>query len=95
MKTNYHSTLTSPTPAVIEETGTLNQFYSFTEQLSNHKRVRFTGKTDEADNIDWNFKYRGRELTLQYNISNGISLIPHSLRGNEAVEELASTLRAR
>ncbi|RXK81175.1 DUF3630 family protein [Filimonas effusa] len=95
MKTKYHSTLTTPTPAVIEETGTLNQFYSFTQQLSNHKKVRFTGKTDEADNIDWNFRYRGRELTLQYNIYNGISLIPHSTRGNEAVEELASTLRAR
>lgn len=95
MKTEYHSTLTSSAITVLEETATLNEFYSFTDQLSNHKKVRFTGKTDEADNIDWHFKYRGRELTLQYNIYNGISLIPHTIKGNRAAEELASTLKGK
>jgi hypothetical protein len=95
MKTEYHSTLTTSPATVIEETATLHDFYSFTEQLSNHKKVRFTGKTDEADNIDWRFKYRGRELTLQYNIYNGISLIPHNTRGNRAAAELATALKSR
>lgn len=94
MKAKYHSTSTSNnTFAIIEDVATLNQFYSFARELSNDKKVRFMGKTDEADNIEWNFTYRGRPLTLQYNIYNGISLFTHSLKDNTAAEQLVSVLR--
>ena len=71
MKPNdYNTTLST----VIDESASLQQFYSFTNQLSRNKKVRFTGKLDEADNIEWNFKYRGYPFSLQYNIYNGVTL---------------------
>lgn len=96
MKTKYHSTTTSTSAfSIVEEAATLHEFYSFAQQLSNDKKVRFTGKIDDADNIEWHFTYRGRPLTLQYNIYNGISLFAHSLRDNTAAQQLVSVLTNR
>ena len=67
---------TTTNTAIIDDSASLQKFYLLTNQLSKHRKVRFTGKLDEADNIEWNFKYRGYPLTLQYNIYNGVSLTP-------------------
>lgn len=95
MKTKYHSTTTTTsisTFSIVEDAATLHEFYSFAQQLSNDRKVRFTGKTDDADNIEWNFTYKGRPLTLQYNIYNGISLFAHSLKDNTAAQQLVAVL---
>ncbi len=91
MQATYHSTVSDNT--IIDENGSLNQFYSLTNQLSKTRHVRFTSKTDEADVIEWHFKYRGRPLTLQYNIYNGVSLYSRESKDAEKVQELMGKLR--
>lgn len=96
MKTNNYTTTTSSGSfSIVEDAATLNEFYSFTRQLGNDKKVRFTGKTDDAESIDWNFTYRGRPLTLQYDIYNGISLFAHSQKDHSAAQQLVSALMNR
>ena len=90
MQTIYHTTATEQ---VISETGSLTEFYNLTNKLSKTRFVRFTGKNDEADNIEWCFTYRGRKLMLQYNIYTGLSLHTNNVRGIKAVEKLAEKLR--
>lgn len=80
---------------VLDENASLNQFYAFTATLSSNKHVRFIAKNDEADIIDWHFKYRGRQLTLQYNMYNGVSLFPQNVKDQQAVQELLAQLRGR
>lgn len=89
MQTRYHTTATEK---VINETGSLNEFYHLTNKLSKTRFVRFTGKTDEADNIEWCFTYRGHKLMLQYNIYNGVSLHTHNLKDSKAIQILADKL---
>jgi len=95
MKTSVKITNSSMETSVIDETGSLQKFYSLTHELSKSRHVRFTGKTDEADNIEWHFKYRGRELTLQYNIYNGVTLQPMNSKAANAAFELAGLLKSK
>ncbi|WP_153796520.1 hypothetical protein [Foetidibacter luteolus] len=81
--------------SVIDENGSLQKFYSLTHELSKSRHVRFTGKTDEADNIAWRFKYRGRELTLQYSIYNGVTLQPVNSKDSGTAYELAVKLKSK
>jgi hypothetical protein len=92
MTPNDYSTTYS---TIIDEGASLQQFYLFTNQLSRHKKVRFTGKLDEADNIDWNFKYRGYPLTLHYNIYNGITLSQPNGKDLKVVNEVAIILKSK
>ena len=92
MKPNDYNTTYS---TIIDDSASLQQFYSFTDQLSRNKKVRFTGKMDEADNIEWNFKYRGYLLTLQYNIYNGVSLSQPNGKDLKVVNEVAIILKTR
>ena len=92
MQTMYYTTTTAK---VISEPGSLNEFYNLTNKLSKTRFVRFTGKNDEADNIEWYFTYRGRKLALQYNIYTGVSLNTHSSKDLKAVEKLAEKLLQR
>lgn len=81
--------------AIIDETASLQQFYSLTNQLSRNRRVRFTGKLDDADIIEWNFKYRGYPLTLQYNIYNGVTLSQSNGKDAKVVNEVAVILKGK
>ena len=80
---------------IIDENGSLHQFYNLTHILSNTRHVRFIGKSDEADNIEWHFKYRGRDLTLQYSIYNGVSIYPQDVKDTETVARLLDKLKNR
>ena len=90
MQTTYHTTTTAK---VLSETGSLAEFYNLTNKLSKTRFVRFTGKNDEADSIEWCFTYRRRKLMLQYNIYTGVSLLTNNVKGIKAVEKLAEKLR--
>jgi hypothetical protein len=92
MKPNDYNTTFS---TIIDDNASLQQFYLFTNQLSRNKKVRFTGKFDEADNIEWNFKYRGYPLTLQYNIYNGVSLSQPNGKDFKVVNEVAIILKTK
>jgi hypothetical protein len=89
--TDYSTTYST----IIDDAASLQQFYLLTNQLSRNKKVRFTGKLDEADNIDWNFKYRGYPLTLHYNIYNGVTLSQQNGKDLKVVNEVAVILTGK
>lgn len=92
MKPEEYSTTCS---TIIDDNASLQQFYLFTNHLSSNKKVRFTGKMDEAEIIEWHFKYRGYPLTLQYNIYNGISLSQPNAKDLKVVNEVAVILKSK
>ena len=79
---------------IIDENGSLQQFYRLTNELSSNKKVQFMSKNDEADNIVWCFKYRGNPLCLQYNIYSGVSLLNQGKNLQTAIK-LATELKAK
>ena len=88
------------TEAVIADDGGLKQFYQIADILSNDFKVSFSHKEDDFDTIDWEFKFKGHNLTLHYNIYNGISIFPTKTRDalnkdNKAVVELAGVLETK
>lgn len=88
------------TEAVIADDGSLKQFYHVADVLSRDFKVSFSHKEDDFDTIDWEFRFKGHNMTLHYNIYNGISLFPTKTRDalnkdNKAVVELAGILEAR
>lgn len=78
---------------VIDENGSLQTFYLLTDKLSKTRFVRFTNKFDEADAIEWHFKYHGHPLTLQYDIYNGVTLTPLTSKDITAATKLAVKLK--
>jgi hypothetical protein len=91
MKPYDHNTSVS---TVIDEHGSLQKFYLLTDKLSKTRFVRFTNKLDEADSIEWQFKYRGHQLSLQYDIYNGVTLTPQTTKDVPAANKLAVKLKA-
>ncbi len=93
MRPDEYSTLAES--MVIDETGSLQKFYLLTNELSSNRHVRFISKTDNADNIEWHFKYHGHPLALQYNIYNGLTLMPQNTKDIGAAGKLAVKLKGR
>jgi hypothetical protein len=88
------------TEAVIADDGGLKQFYHIADVLSQDFSIKFSNKEDDFDTIDWEFRFKGHNLTLHYNIYNGISIFPTKTRDalnkdNKAVVELASVLEGK
>ena len=73
---------------VINESGSLQQFYRLTNILSKTRFVHFTAKQDEADILEWRFKYRGNKLALKYDIYNGVTLLFNE-KGSKAANKIA------
>jgi len=88
------------TEAVIADDGGLKRFYQVADILSEDLKVKFSNKEDDFDTIDWEFRFKGYNLTLHYNIYNGISIFPTKTRDalnkeNKAVVELANVLELK
>lgn len=88
------------TEAIIADGGGLKQFYHIANVLSQDFKIKFSNKEDDFDTINWEFRFKGHDMTLHYNIYNGISLFPTKTRDavnkdNKAVVELASVLEGR
>ena len=88
------------TEAVIADDGGLKQFYQIADILSSDFKVSFSHKEDDFDTIDWEFKFKGHNLTLHYNIYTGISIYPRKFReaprkDNDAVVEVAKFLESK
>jgi hypothetical protein len=92
MKPNDYNTTFS---TVIDDNATLQQFYVLTNELSRIRKVRFTSKLDEVDNIEWNFKYRGYPLSLNYSIYSGVTLKQENSKDAKVVTELAGKLKGK
>ena len=88
------------TEAVISDDGGLKRFYQVAAVLSDEMKIKFSNKEDDFDTIDWDFRFKGHNLTLHYSIYTGISIFPTKTRDalnkdNKAVVELASVLEAK
>lgn len=88
------------TEAVIADDGGLKQFYRIANVLSHDFNINFSNKEDDFDTIDWEFRFKGHNLTLHYSIYNGISIFPTKTRDalskdNKAVVELANVLEGK
>ncbi len=88
------------TEAVIADDGGLKQFYHVADVLSQDFKISFSNKEDDFDSIDWEFRFKGHNLTLHYSIYNGISIFPTKTRDalnkdNKAVVELAGVLESK
>lgn len=88
LKTNYGGT-----EAVINDNCGISKFYSIAGTLADDLKVTFLNQVDDAETLDWDFKYKKSFLTLHYNIFNGVSILPKKINGakkvNKAVEEVA------
>lgn len=87
------------TEAIIEDNCGFDKFYRIADLLMEKIKVSFTNKIDDADTSYWDFTFKGRQLTLHYNIYNGVSIFPRNCqsappRDNEAVSELANILKS-
>ncbi|MDE3213211.1 MAG: hypothetical protein KGM98_08255 [Bacteroidota bacterium] len=94
---SYHlKTEFGGTEAVIDDNCGVSKFYSIADMLSDSLKVKFINQVDDAESLDWDFRYKNHFLTLHYNIFNGVSILPHKTRGiareNKAVQEIASFL---
>lgn len=88
------------TEAIITDNGGLKQFYQVADILGQDFNVKFSNKEDDFDTIDWEFRFKGHNMTLHYNIYNGISIFPTKTRDalnkdNKAVVELAGVLEEK
>jgi hypothetical protein len=88
------------TEAIIADDGNLNLFYRVAGIINEDLRIKFVRKEDEFDSINWDFKFKGHQLTLCYNIYTGISVFPTktrdaALKDNKAVEDFAILLEEK
>lgn len=88
------------TEAVIADDGGLKEFYRVANILSQDLDVKFSNKEDDFDTIDWEFRFKGHNITLHYSIYNGISIFPTKTRDalskdNKAVVELANVIDSK
>lgn len=88
------------TEAVISDDGGLKEFYHIANVLSQGFDVNFSHKEDDFDTIDWEFRFKGHNITLHYSIYNGISIFPTKTRDalskdNRAVVELANMIETK
>jgi hypothetical protein len=81
--------------AVIDDNCGMKKFNSIANMLMRELKVKFLGKQDDSDTIDWHFKYKGHPLTLHYNIYNGVSVLTQNRKDNEAVSEVARYLESK
>ncbi len=96
----YHlKTYNGGTEVVIDDNCGISKFYLIANTLTNELQITFLNQVDDADTLDWDFKYKNHFLTLHYNIFNGVSIFPQSQKGkkkeNIAVLEIANFLESR
>ncbi len=84
------------TEAVIDDNCGITKFYAIANTLAEMLQVQFMNQVDDADTLDWDFKYKDQFLTLHYNIFNGVSIFPQQVKSvqkdNNAVMEVAHFL---
>jgi len=84
------------TEAVIDDNCGITKFYAIANTLAEHLQIQFMNQVDDAETLDWDFKYKDQLLTLHYNIFNGVSIYPQQLvnvkNDDKAVMEVAHFL---
>lgn len=67
----------SGTEAIIDDNCGISKFYAIASILEDDLKVNFSQQMDDAETVNWHFKYNGELLVLQYNIFNGVSIYAH------------------
>ncbi len=92
-------TQSGATEAVIDDNCGISKFYAIADALADDLQVQFMNQVDDADTLDWDFKYKDQFLTLHYNIFNGVSIYPQQTESkkskNKLVMEVANFLERR
>ncbi|RYD80065.1 MAG: DUF3630 family protein [Sphingobacteriales bacterium] len=92
-------TQSGATEAVIDDNCGISKFYAVANALCDDLQVQFMNQVDDADTLDWDFKYKDQFLTLHYNIFNGVSIYPQQPENkkskNKLVMEVANFLERR
>ena len=87
------------TEAVIDDNCGITKFYAIANTLAEHLQIQFMNQVDDAETLDWDFKYKDQFLTLHYNIFNGVSIFPQQIKSvqkdNNAVREVAHFLEQK
>ena len=96
----YHlKTQQGNTEAVIDDNCGITKFYAIADTLANHLQVKFMNQIDDAEDLDWDFKYKNQLLTLHFSMFGGVSIFPHHVKNvvqeNNAVLEVAHFLEHR
>ena len=96
----YHlTTQHGTTEAVIDDNCGVSKFYAIATTLADDLQVNFLNQVDDADTLDWDFKYKNQLLTLHYNVFNGVSIFPQHVKSlhqeNNAVMEVAKFLECK
>ena len=81
--------------AVIDDNCGVSKFHNIVHIMLQELKVKFLAKEDDSDTVDWHFKYKGRPLTLHYNIYNGVSVFTQHSKNNSAVNEVAKYLESK
>ena len=85
------------TEAVIDDNCGITKFYAIANTLAEELHVKFMNQVDDADTLDWDFKYKDQFLTLHYNVFNGVSIFPQQVKSvkknRHAVMEVAQFLQ--
>ena len=97
---SYHLTHSNGnTEAVIDDNCGISKFYAIANTLAQELKIIFLNQVDEAESLEWDFRYKNALLTLHYSIFNGVSILPvkanNGSRENKAVLELASFLEKK
>ena len=95
---SYHlTTKYGGTEAVIDDNCGISKFYLIANALTDQLDATFLNQVDDTETMDWDFQYKNYFLTLHYNIFNGVSILPHTIKGmqkeNEGVLEVAQFLK--
>lgn len=88
------------TEAVLHESGSLLAFQQAAHLLHKNLSIKFHQKQDDFDGANWDFKYKGHQLRLQYNVYHGISIFPANMeqateKDNKTVEYLLHKLQGK
>ena len=87
------------TEAVIDDNCGISKFYAIANTLADHLQVQFMNQIDDAETLDWDFKYKDQFLTLHYTIFNGVSIYPQQQKSakkeSKAVMEVANFLESQ
>ncbi len=81
-------TQSGATEAVIDDNCGISKFYAIANTLAEHLQVQFMNQVDDADTLDWDFKYKDQFLTLHYNIFNGVSIYPQQQNNKKKEHKL-------
>ena len=81
-------TQSGATEAVIDDNCGISKFYAIANTLAEHLQVQFMNQVDDADTLDWDFKYKDQFLTLHYNIFNGVSIYPQQQNSKKKEHKL-------